>query len=152
MTKDQLPGTMQWVPTSALIDFSTWSLAAWLPDGRRKIVEQFTEVVREEFEKNPPYLDFPILWESCDAGDGRHGPSPSDPVTLYLDLPLGQFDGNNVCYSCSLEDVVDDLIDSLVVASGRVEDAKSRAICAKVAARLRELADKLDTVCRESQP
>jgi hypothetical protein len=132
-------GAMKLVATSEPIDFS------WYAD----IGDAVTAVVRKELEENPPRLDFPVGWDfGDDPSDGRSGPPPSDPVTLYLDLPFAESVDERVRYSCSLEDVVDDLIEGHVGwSSGKIEDEDGRRICARVAARLRELADKLDSAC-----
>lgn len=112
----------------------------------------FTYALRAKFADNPPDISFPIQWNFGDRReDGRGGPAPNDPVMLYVSLPLGGDDtkGNNVTFACSLEGVVDDLLDGAASpVSSKVEDGEQRDICARVAARLRELADKLDDACK----
>jgi hypothetical protein len=77
---------------------------------------------------------------------------------IYFNLPLGGVDG--VDYSIPLECIIDDLIESLAnmelvdadgVAHGVTDDADGILILNKVAARLRELADKLDKACNPDE-
>ncbi len=135
-------GTMKLVPTSSLIDFSFY----------KEVGGILTDVVRNELERKPPRLDFPIAWDFGEhPSDGRSGPPPSDPAMLYLELPFANSDDESVCFSVSLEDVIDDLIDgSMSHVSKKVEDAKAQIICARLAARLRELANKLDNACSKA--
>jgi hypothetical protein len=58
---------------------------------------------------------------------------------LAISLPLGEPGDYGVDYSCSFEAVVDELIETMLDPG-----QDSPEICAEVAARLRELADKLD--------
>jgi hypothetical protein len=106
-------------------------------------VARVTEVLRQQFEDDPPKLTLPFGWR---RSDGRGGPCPDDPVTLHVNLQLGS-DEEGVTYACSLEGAVDDVIE-LYEIDGKIDDPKGRETCAMVAARLRELANKLDDVCK----
>jgi hypothetical protein len=105
--------------------------------------EHLTYALQGAFTDDPPRLSLPITWEEKDN-------ETFDPVMLHVSLPLGAKDGSlhEIMYGCSLEGVVDRLIDLHVnPETNKVEDKEDRIILAKVAVRLRELADKLDSVC-----
>ena len=109
-------------------------------------MQAVTDILRKAFEEYPPYLHFPFMWAVGEpAGDGSGGLPVSDPAMLYVGLPLAA-GGDDWCqYACSLEGAVNGLIDTCAnPQTGKIEDAEGREICIKVAARLRELADKLD--------
>jgi hypothetical protein len=75
---------------------------------------------------------FAYMW--APAEDGCGGPAVTDPAMLYVGLP--RHDGGNATqFSVSLEAAVDDLIDM-----GPDDDS----VIPAVAARLRELAEKLE--------
>jgi hypothetical protein len=133
------------VETSNPIDLATWGAFTLTPKLGRKI----TELIQTEFNRSPPTLSFPFGWATGDRpGDGGHGPPPDDPVMLYVDLPLGANEGGCV-YACSLEAVVDDLIELHESGGkgGKIEGVDACEMAGKVATRLRELADKLDAAC-----
>lgn len=144
------PGTMQFVPHSEPIDLSTWGfLDATDQKGFAELImrgfaAEVTDVLREQFKTTPPMLKFAsefVHW------DGHGGDAPSDPVMLYVELPLGKNE-DACCYSCSLEGSIDSLIDlNMSQVTGKIEDAEAKDVCAKVSARLRELAQKLDDAC-----
>jgi hypothetical protein len=81
----------------------------------------------------------PIMWNfPPNAGDGMGGDAVDDPLTIYVDFPLGKDadDGDRPTYSFTLVDLIDEMI----------EDSGEREICESVARRLRELADKIDRI------
>lgn len=134
------------------IDLRTWQLFAY--DGGQKlneiVMQEVTDILREAFERDPPYLHFPFMWGFGEhASDGCGGPPVSDPVMLYVSLPLSA-DGDEPChYACSLEGAVDGLIDSQVnPQTGKIDDPEGKEICARIAGRLTELAGKLDAACQ----
>jgi hypothetical protein len=105
-----------------------------------------TAALRERFEENPPSLSLPSGWAH---GDGMGGPRPDDPLTIHVTLQLANHD-DGVTYACSLEAAIDDVIELQSyegVGGVKVEDEEGRQVCARIAARLRELADKLDAAC-----
>jgi hypothetical protein len=139
------------VPGSPPIDLRTWQL--WeSDDGQRLneiVMQAVTDIVRMAFEESPPYLHFPFAWST---GDGCGGPAVSDPATLYVGLPLAEQGGDWCQYACSLEGAVNGLIDLLVSPeTGKIEDVESIERCSKVAARLRELAGKIDAACEPTE-
>jgi hypothetical protein len=142
MSEDHL-GSMALVPTSPDIEF--WTLD-----------EHTTEAVREALERSPPRLSLPIIWDGAERpSDGRYGPAVADPLTIYLDLPFGANEDDEVHYACTLEELVDYMIDAHRegdVPEGTVSDPEAQEICARVSARLRELADKIDAACQSAAP
>jgi hypothetical protein len=117
-----------------------------------KLGEHFTYALRAAFADQPPDIHLPITWDFGEAenrNDGHGGDIPNDPLMLYVSLPLGADDGNGneVIYGLSLEAVVDELIDGHTAGDSNkiVDDEEQRSILVRVAARLRELADKIDT-------
>jgi hypothetical protein len=129
------------------INITTWNFFdgaenPWLNLLAAGFAVYVNKTICEEFQKSPPSLSLPCMWA---PEDGAYGKCPDDFATLYLTLPLGGTDGDNVCWSLSLEGVIDDLIVGHAnPQTGKVEDPQGQNICAKVAKRLRELADKLD--------
>jgi len=115
------------------------------------------ESLRERFRDDPPRLTLPVMWDFdltlddgtiCKAEDGWGGPPVHDPLTLYLHLPLSA-EEEGVVFTCTLEEVIVDLIDSSLPGNstdGKV-DVTARAICQRIAARLRELAERLEQAC-----
>jgi hypothetical protein len=58
----------------------------------------------------PPYISLPFRWACGDRpSDGHGGPAPIDPVMLYVHVPV-RFEEHAV-YGCSLEGVIDSVID-----------------------------------------
>lgn len=109
-----------------------------------------TEVLRAQFEEDPPILHLPFMWS--DRSDGMGGPKVDDPAMLHLNIQLGAGE-DGVTYACSLEDVVDDMINDLVNrGTKKVEDTEGQEICVRIAIRLRELADKLNAACAMETP
>lgn len=87
-------------------------------------------VIRERLADDPVDVWFPCLWGDS---DGVGGPPISDMAMLYVQLP-GDYGGDSAQYAVSLEALVDEVI----------AEAPDTAICRGLAARLRELATKLD--------
>jgi hypothetical protein len=116
--------------------------------------------LRDRFLEDPPRLSLPIIWdyeltlddgEVCKGEDGWGGPPVDDPLTLYLHLPLSE-DEQGVVFKCSLEEVIDDLIDSSISPDTRtIVEASAQVTCRRLAARLRELAGHLEQAAHGSE-
>jgi hypothetical protein len=127
---------MEPVKTSKPIDLTTWYY------GQCNAVEM-TEIMRNQLLADPPRLSFPYLW--APDGDGHRGPAPTDPVMIYVALPLAAETDEHCCFACSLEELIDDVIDAHKnFDDGKIRDSEGRFVVARIAERLRELADKLD--------
>jgi hypothetical protein len=108
------------------------------------LAERTSAALRERFEQEKPWL---TIAANVDGHDGLGGPPLSDPLTLDLLLSL-QTDGEFCYFRCTLEDLIDELINDYVnPITKKVEAEDGQSICIAAAARLRELADKLDEVC-----
>lgn len=104
------------------------------------------EYLRDSFDYQPPCMSFPYMW--WPDSDGIGGSAVSDPATLYVGLPLTESFDDPIYFEILLADVVEDLIERLMSpVSGKVKTEKGQTICRQVAARLRELADRLDAAC-----
>jgi hypothetical protein len=124
---------MDRVPSSGVIDFTDWGFA----DDHPKRAIYLTKLLREQFMEYPPVLDLPFEW-SDSGSDGRHGPAVEDPLTLYLNIPVGEADGNGPLWSCTLGEIIDELIES-----NSPPDDAARGMFAVIAEALRTLADRL---------
>ena len=132
------PGRMVRDPSAEQIDLCQWTFFAEddPTGGVRDLLMkgsavEITRVLRKQFDDDPPLLEF--------ADDNKN--FANDPALLSVILPLAECgsDDGGVVYLCSLEGPVDYLI-----------WGTNKATCAKVAARLRELADKLDRAHSET--
>jgi hypothetical protein len=140
------------------IDFRTWTL---LGDEEAKklvgVVEDhfkaaLTDLLQQIFDDDPPSLYFPFKYGiGEDPNDGLNGPPVADPATVYVSVPLGAHSDERCYYGISLEAAVDDIIESHVSwrdgHRGKIHGAEEQAMCRKIAARLRELAAKLEDAC-----
>jgi hypothetical protein len=134
------------VYTSGEIDLTTWKFTAGYDPMMSLIMKGFavriTEVLRDEFDSSPPILELPII----DAKDTSY-----DPLMIEVLFPLGKSKDHSVGYACSLESALDELMENLKDYSAT--DAVGRDICARVSARLRELAQKIDdSICAGPVP
>jgi hypothetical protein len=129
------------VPSSGAIDFTDWGFA----DEHPKRAIYLTKLMREQFQEHPPDLDLPFEY-SQGHGDGRHGPAVTDPLTLYLDIPLGETDGEGPLWSCTLGAIIDELI-----ANSGQPDEDTKAIFLVIGEALRTLADRLVAAASESR-
>jgi hypothetical protein len=138
---------MKLVEVSDEIDLSNWNIFDVVVDSPAKeldgvIATQVTQVLRAMFNNYPPLLELdpPVPEEPTGRRKSR---ASQPPLMLTLSLPLARPGDYGVDYSCSLESVVDELIETM---STPGQDTPE--ICADVATRLRELADKLDEAAR----
>jgi hypothetical protein len=105
--------------------------------------EVFTEKLREVFKEEPPILFFKLQFSKNEL-------NMIDPVMLCVDLPLTPNQADMVSFGCSLEEAVDDVIDSFQnFNTGKVIDDDGRRVCGGIALRLRELADKLESSMKQ---
>lgn len=131
---------MKLVKGSAPIDVTEWN---WSEDPAldKLIAKAVSEGLTNCFEDHPPVLSLPVHWENGE--DGWGGKQPKDPATIYLMLPLNKDDEYSCRWSLSLSDLIqyeffwETIYDNEPYVAN--EGAK------KLAKRLRELADELET-------
>jgi hypothetical protein len=126
------------------IDLRSWRIFDAVGDVAKEldrvIAEEITELLQAMFKNYPPRLAL-VPFEYDERPTTCRKPRANPPLMLRVSLPLGRSLADyGVDYSCSLESVVDELIETVL------DD--NPETCAEVAARLRELADKLDAACR----
>ena len=102
--------TMKRVQHSAPINLAPWGLFDddWLGQA---VGGKVTETIIEEFTEYPPDLFLPIEWSGSDGRDGIGGPPVDDPLLIYVDLSLGASSDDNVVWSASFREMVEDMID-----------------------------------------
>jgi hypothetical protein len=130
------------------IDITTWTWFddddSWRDIFAAGFAVQINKILRKEFRKHPPTIDLPFMWRD---GDGLGGKCPDDPAMLYVCLPLGADVDSSPYWAISLESVVDDFIDGIVSRDTLKIEGDEKETAHLLAARLRELAQKLDDAC-----
>ena len=131
------------------IDLSTWDWASGYYTTFGRIA---SDVIRQEFEKNPPELYLSVQYR--DHGD-RH------PLDIDMDLPLGENTDESPRWRFNLRDLVADLVEWFEGPVGVIqrsehasdpEDVNRGIVVAQsVVAALRELADELESRIRPEQ-
>src|SRR5262252_3203356 len=134
-----MEATMKFVEANEKVDLTSWGITDMIGAA---FWRQVSETIQQQLIDTPPRLDLPFYWRE---NDGRKGPCPADPLTLYLTLPLGIDEDAEVNFQVSFEAVIDDTIDSLTNLEGK-SDKDGTAHLQQLARRLREMADKLDSV------
>lgn len=123
---------MRYVVTSVPIDLSEWELG--FGDFHDIIAKSLSEAVTNTLDETPPMIELPFTWSSTDS-DGRRGKAVSDPLTLYLVMPLNAGPDHGCIWEISLNEVFED--------SWEIID---RGEAAKLSAALRDLANRLDKI------
>jgi hypothetical protein len=146
---------MRHVKHSADIDLTTWTIidggsGSAVQDIEVILRKEMTATLREVLKENPPELSFGRDW-GIDGEDGYGGPQPSDAATVYVGLPLGPED-NYVVYSLSLEAAVDEVLELHFQPLDSTISEHGQLACRAIAARLRELAAKLEGACADGPP
>ena len=150
MTEKPVGDDMQRLWHGAEIDISQWTFFddenAWRDLLMAGFAVAVTKTLRTALAETPPTLSLPFAWGH---DDGLGGKRVEDPATLHMGLALGEDTDEHVYWEISLEKCIDDLI--WLNASGDIGkcEGDSRVICNTLAARLRELATKLDDACAE---
>jgi hypothetical protein len=124
-------------------------LSFWTLPISRRHAREVSEVLTKTFKDHPPEISFPFVYR-VSGGDGRGGAAVKDPAMVYVELPLGSDKYEMCCFACSLEGAVDDALEYL--RDHPDKEDKARDVCQKIAARLHELAVKLEKSCELGQP
>lgn len=119
----------------------------WFAD--KALGEEVQRVIVEAFEESPPYAFMPVEWRGIGplGDDGLGGPEVSDPLTIYVGIPVGSVVECPVHYRTSIPELIDELIDGhRNGAGGRIVDPAGKRIVADVAGALRREAARLETM------
>src|SRR5882672_1442469 len=113
---------MKRIENSEPIDVSAWTLHA--KDRLKMTNEALNEALTVAFEEKI-YARFPHDWNVGEnPQDGRWGKLPGDPLTIYVDIPLGEED-REPTWQFSLAELVDMTIDlHLNPTTGKIEILK----------------------------
>jgi len=134
---------------SKRIGFDKWNL-----DTMEEVGDLFSDLFRRVLEEGLKFAAaeyeceayFPIEWAfGDDPEDGVGGPSPTDPTTIYVTLPLGVDDDEGPRWKFTLSDLVDDAIRGWQVGEKIGDEHKPNALAIRDS--LRALADKIDGYC-----
>jgi hypothetical protein len=140
-------GDMKYVASSQKVNLSKWSMGdgeitvTVNGDSLGPLLAVVSTVIQQQLLETPPSLDLPFYWGK---NDGRTGSCPTDPLTIYLNLPLGDED-DEINFEISFETLVDDVIDVLTNLDGETDQEELPKL-QHLARRLREMADKLEAV------
>jgi hypothetical protein len=127
-------------------DLSEWNLGDLEPV-EVAIKKVITDLLESVFTDSPPRISFP--WEYGPKEDGRNGPPASDPLVVYVETPLGQYDGDGPGWSYNLRDIVEEIIEYREDQRTKmVYDEEGKIMLRALAASFRSLAEMID--CRIS--
>ncbi|NEX15229.1 MAG: hypothetical protein C1943_00990 [Halochromatium sp.] len=94
------------------IDFSSWSL----PESEKllktidlAVKKAASEAVKYAFENEEGRLSFPVIW--APNSDGRRHQAVKDPLDVYVEIPLGEFEDEGPEYIFNLREALKDDID-----------------------------------------
>ncbi len=123
---------MRYVKTSKPIDISEWEFG--FGDFHEIISRSLTEALTNTLNNHPPCIELPFMW-AYRGHDGRGGKAVTDPLTLYLTLPLDISTDGECAWEVSLSEVIEDELELI-----------DRDRATQISAALRDLADKLDKI------
>src|SRR5215471_3750926 len=127
--------------SGAEIDLIDWGFAEDHP----KRAAAMTKLLREEFKENPPQLDLPFEWSAGERpSDGRGGRPVDNPLTIYLELPLGPTEDEHPTWQCTLGELIDHVIEM-----NSPPDDETIMMFAKMAEALRAVATQLDDASKK---
>ena len=139
--------TAKYHKKSARFGFHEWNLSA--TDEFQKFIDK---TIREAIELATKEYEcrawFPAEW--APRSDGVGGKPPADPMTVYVELPLGATEDDSPRWQFSLRDLVLSIIEvhqSHEIdkgGTGKIDDREGIAIATTLRDGLRELADMLD--------
>src|SRR5262245_299268 len=102
--------------------FAEWELdASDLNDAIMEAIDKIVaEGVRIAVDEYECHAWFPIEWVFGEyKQDGVGGPPPSDPMTIYVELPLGMDDDESPRWTFTLTALVDQAIEGMVAGDTR---------------------------------
>lgn len=91
------------------IDFSSWDL----PESEKllktidlAVKKAASEAVKYAFENEEGRLSFPVIW--APESDGRRNQAVKDPLDVYVEIPLGEFEDEGPEYIFNLREALKD--------------------------------------------
>lgn len=135
------------LPHGEKVDISTWSLQS--VEGLKQEIERVAYAAANEALtlaiSYEAFAWFPHEWDFGDQpSDGINGPLPDDPMTIHINLPLGEHDGEGPTWSVSLRTMVREAIDgSMSPADGKIATEHVKGMAA-IRDGLRGLAQAID--------
>lgn len=118
------------------VDFTGWEFA----DGKfgELAAEEVAKAIEEQLVDDPPWISLPTIWTD---DDGNGGPPVTDPLTIYITLPLGKMsnhgDAGGPMFSFTLREFLEQSLEE-VDGNWSNDDA---ALLLRVENDLRSLAD-----------
>jgi hypothetical protein len=125
---------------SGWIDTSAWGI---YPKWAREMVQ---DVIGDQLKNEPPRSFLPIQYAIYGQGDGLNGPPVSNPLTVYVSLPFGANEEEPVYMATSVDRMVGDMIEAYRCGTGFIEGEQEARVFTKVAASLRDLALKIESL------
>lgn len=121
------------------IDLAGWNWGQGFGAFTEIIGEAVDETVRAAFAEDPPGAYF---------GYGYRG--EGDPLSLFFDVPLGEYETNNPTWEIGLRDIVQHTMRWFVTETEIDEDGAGYH--REIAKSLRQLADEIDAALDTSRP
>lgn len=136
------------VPQSGKVDLSRFELELFETVFSEKLASKLLKPISKEIEsyiKEETSIYFPIMYSKHDD-NGIGGPAEKNPDVMYLGLPLGEYQDENIFWSFKLSDVVTEMLEyySYLGRKKYGVSPKSAHICISLRDHLRALADEID--------
>jgi hypothetical protein len=135
------------LPHSGKVDISTWSLEA-VEDFKAELQKSICAAATEALDLAVKYdasAWFPNVWNfGEEPSDGINGPPPSDPMTIYVTLPLGPVEYEGPTWGFSLSGLVERVIEGKSSPDGKIYIDRDSKCVAEIRDGLRALAQKID--------
>lgn len=145
-TKAKLAAAL--LPHANKVDITTWTLIAFeefkasMQKGIRDAASEALTIAVTEY---PCEVWFPHTWNVPPAPqDGINGPPPSDPMTIYVMLPLGPTEGTGPTWGFSLRDLLQNLIDDRTTRDGALPLTDETRCVAQIRDELLEIVARID--------
>lgn len=130
---------MKHVENSGPVDLTTWGF----DDAKVNLSTIINDAFRATFEDASPSISFPWEWAPC--SDGRNGPAVSDPLTIYVSLPLGADEDNEPEWACSIRNELLGMIElHQNPYTKKVEDKEGIFVLVGMIDALRDVANELE--------
>ncbi len=122
------------------VSFDNWGFISNMGDIGNYVGDTVASAITVQLRETPPDAYMPVLWSGSDGLGGR---GVDDPGTIYFGIPLTPHDFEYIHYSITLTELIDDVIEF----DDYHDDERATSLI-KLAAHLREQADRLDAALR----